>query len=110
MTIERNEFRNITALHALSVGRILRRRQRYDHPRDVLATALHIDEKRSILAAWASDLFAVDSRPDLRKPPGFRRPIRCQDILDALRSLDEDKSLVGGDAQDDGRPLSRRTS
>jgi hypothetical protein len=110
MTIERNEFQNLTALHALSVGRILRRRQRYDHPRDVLATALPVDEKRSILAAWASDLFAVDSRPDLRKPPGFRRPIRCQDILDALRSLDDRWDAEAGDAPRDGQaPPGRRS-
>lgn len=110
MTSERKESRNITALDAISVGHLFRRRQRYEHPRDVLATALHVDEKRSILASWASDLFAVGSRPELRKPPGFRRPIRCQDILDALRSLDEDDDLAGGGIRDDGRPLSRRTS
>lgn len=109
MTIERNEFQNITALHALCVGRLLQRR-RYDHPRDVLATALHFDEKRSILASWASDLFAVESRPDLRKPPGFRHPIRCQDILDALRSLDEDEDLAADDTPDGGGRLPRKRS
>ena len=110
MTIERNEIKNITGLHTLSVGRLLQRRQRYDHPRDVLATALHADEKRSILASWASDLFAVESRPDLRKPPGFRHPIHRRDILDALRSIDEDRSLTAGDVTDVGRPPPRRTS
>jgi len=63
--------------------------QRYEHPRDVLATALDESEKRTILASWASDLFAVDSRPDLRLPPGVREPIRCQDLLDALMALDD---------------------
>jgi hypothetical protein len=109
MTIERNEFRTTTARDAISAKRIFRMRQRYDHPRDVLATALHVEEKRSILASWASDLFALKSRPDLRKPPGFRQPIRCQDILDALRSLDGSEDLAAG-GSDSGGPLSRRMS
>ncbi|WP_353622813.1 hypothetical protein [Aliirhizobium terrae] len=36
-------------------------------PRDVVETsALSIEDKRTILAAWASDLYAIDSRPALR--------------------------------------------
>jgi len=107
MTIERNEFRSTPARDATSARSILKRRQRYDHPRDVLATALDADEKRAILASWASDLFAVESRPDLRKPPGIRVPIRFQDSLDALQGLDEGKredSPDGGRQRLSGRP------
>ncbi len=97
MTIERNASANSSGRDATSARRIFQRRQRYDHPRDVLATALDHEEKRAILASWASDLFAVDSHPHLRKPPGFLRPIRCQDILSALRSLDDGENRAGGD-------------
>ena len=107
MTIERNEFKSTHARDAISAQSIPARRQRFDHPRDVLATALDTDEKRAILASWASDFFTVKSRPDLRKPPGIRVPIRCQDILDALRSLDE-REAAGSPNQDreqfPGRP------
>lgn len=109
MTIERNEFGNSSGRDATFAGRIFQRRQRYDHPRDVLATALDHWEKREILASWASDLFAVESRPDLRKPPGFLRPIRCQDILDALRGLDEGDNRAGGENLS-GRSRARRRS
>lgn len=47
-------------------------------------------EKRAILAAWASDMYAVDSSPGLRAIPGHDAPIRLNEILDALRALDED--------------------
>lgn len=107
MTIERNESRSTPARDAISARSLLKRRQRYDHPRDVLATALDADEKRAILASWASDLFAVESRPELRKPPGIRVPIRCQDILDALRSLDDPEEALSPDydrRQIPGRP------
>jgi hypothetical protein len=108
MTIERNEFKRTPASDAISARRILTRRQRYDHPRDVLETALDADEKRTILASWASDLFAVESRPDLRKPPGIRIPIPCRDILDALRSLDDPEQA--GSPHHDEQRLSGRSS
>lgn len=46
-------------------------------------------EKRAILSAWASDMYAVDSSPGLRAIPGHTAPIRLDAILDALRALDE---------------------
>jgi hypothetical protein len=44
-------------------------------------------EKRAILASWASDVCAVEASPDLRQPPGTS-PIRFDDIIDALKRLD----------------------
>lgn len=88
MPIERNRSRKASTCDAVSARR-LNTQQRYDHPRDVLATALDKSEKRAILASWASDLFAVDSRPDLRLPPGVSEPIHCPDILDALMAVDD---------------------
>jgi hypothetical protein len=45
-------------------------------------------EKRAILSSWASDLYAVKSRPWLREIPGVRGPLRVSKILEALRALD----------------------
>jgi hypothetical protein len=63
----------------------------YDSPTDVLNdAALSTPEKRVILSSWASDMYAVESRPALRDVPGMPRPIRLADILSALRELDDD--------------------
>ncbi len=61
-----------------------------EHPRDVLQDAtLTIGEKRAILASWASDAAAVASCPALRAPVGAREPVSIDDILDALKALDD---------------------
>jgi hypothetical protein len=63
----------------------------YSSPTDVLRDeALSASEKRIILSSWASDMYAVDSRPALRKIPGISQPVLLRDILTALRQLDED--------------------
>ena len=57
-------------------------------------------EKRAILSSWASDLYAVESCPWLRDIPGVRGPLRLSDILEALRTLDdEDEPPPGGASQ-----------
>jgi hypothetical protein len=46
-----------------------------------------VQEKRAILASWASDACAVEAAPDLRQPP--EAPVvRFDDIMDALKRLD----------------------
>lgn len=63
----------------------------FGHPRDVLNDPdLTKHEKRAILSSWASDACAVESAPGLRHPPGGRAPVSFDDIVDALRSLDDD--------------------
>ena len=63
----------------------------YDSPRAVLRDhALSTAEKRAILSSWASDIYAMESTPGLRKIPGLPRPVRLADILAALRQLDKD--------------------
>jgi hypothetical protein len=60
----------------------------YEHPRQVLRdTDLTLNEKRAILASWASDACAVEAEPALRMSPGGR-PVQVDDVLDALRELD----------------------
>jgi hypothetical protein len=63
----------------------------FEHPRDVLKDPdLTRQEKRAILSSWASDACAVESAPALRHPPGAKAPVSFDDIVDALRSLDDD--------------------
>jgi hypothetical protein len=59
------------------------------HPREVLADQdLDPMEKRAILAAWASDASAVESRPEFRWLSGTPGPVALSQILTALRALD----------------------
>jgi hypothetical protein len=50
-------------------------------------TDLTLNEKRAILASWASDACAVEAAPELRRGPGGP-VVRFDEIMDALRSLD----------------------
>jgi len=63
----------------------------YESPDDVLGdTRLSTDEKRVILSSWASDMYVVESHPAFRKIPGIPHELRLDDILAALRQLDDD--------------------
>ena len=64
--------------------------QAYERPSDVLADAdLTVNEKRAILASWASDACAVEAAPELREPaPG--KVVKYDEIMEALRSLDRE--------------------
>jgi len=57
-------------------------------PMDVVRDRdLTLNEKRAILASWASDACAVEAVPDLRTTPSGKT-VRWDDIMDALRLLD----------------------
>ena len=61
----------------------------FAHPADVVHDPdLTLNEKRAILASWASDACAVEAAPVLRKAPGAARPVSFDDVMDALRLLD----------------------
>jgi hypothetical protein len=61
----------------------------YDSPEDVvLDPSLTKEQKRVLLASWASDAEAVADCPYLRAPKALRRPAPVSDILNALRSID----------------------
>jgi len=71
----------------------------FSHPSEVLANPfLSAPEKRCVLAAWASDAFAVEGSPWLRQLPGASKPIPVRDILAALRGLDRDDDPHPGGA------------
>lgn len=58
-------------------------------PIDVVrAPVLSVDDRRTILAAWASDLYAIDSKPALRQLPGTPEPVSIDDVQSALEELD----------------------
>jgi hypothetical protein len=67
--------------------------QAFGHPRNVVGDPdLTLNEKRAILASWASDACAVEAAPMLRRPPGAERLVPFDDIMDALRTLDRQAS------------------
>jgi hypothetical protein len=60
----------------------------FGHPSEVVADAdLTVNEKRAILASWASDACAVEASPGLRRPTDGP-PVQFDDIMDALKRLD----------------------
>ena len=62
--------------------------QVYDNPSEVVNDPdLSLNEKRAILASWASDACAIEAAPSLRKSP-TGRVVQFDDIMDALRMLD----------------------
>jgi hypothetical protein len=63
----------------------------YNSPYDVLNDVrLSADEKRVILSSWASDTYVVESKPALREVPGIPHRLRLDDILTALKRLDDE--------------------
>ncbi|PBB83996.1 MULTISPECIES: hypothetical protein [unclassified Mesorhizobium] len=81
-----------------SLDRLLFPARHFNHPDEVMGDrTLDIQEKRAILASWASDACAVESMPALRKPPGAARPVTFDAVMDALRRLDDSRGEVGCD-------------
>lgn len=75
----------------------------FSHPSEVVDDPdLTLNEKRAILASWASDACAVEAAPELRIGP--RAPVHFDDIMDALRQLDQQART----AQQDYRRLERK--
>src|SRR5437588_12841426 len=65
--------------------------QAFCHPSEVVNDPdLTLNEKRAILASWASDACALEAVPTLRCLPGGKRPVRFDEVMDALRALDEE--------------------
>jgi hypothetical protein len=61
----------------------------FENPQHVVSDPdLTLNEKRAILASWASDACAIEAAPDLRQAPGTSQPVRFDDVMDALRALD----------------------
>jgi len=67
----------------------------FARPMDVVRDSdLTLNEKRAILASWASDACSVEAAPDLRSTAAGRL-VRWDDIMDALRTLDREGDGYG---------------
>lgn len=72
----------------LDLNALLHPASAFVHPMDVVRDSdLTLNEKRAILASWASDACAVEADPKLRTTPSGKT-VRWDDIMDALRLLD----------------------
>jgi hypothetical protein len=81
----------------LELDSLLRPAQAFAHPRDVVADPdLTRNEKRAILASWASDACAVEAAPALRCAPGSDRAVSVDAILEALSELDKASTDADG--------------
>lgn len=73
-----------------NLDELLHPAQAFDHPLEVVHDPdLTLNEKRAILASWASDACALEAAPELREIPSGRR-VRFDEIMDALRALDRE--------------------
>lgn len=62
----------------------------FAHPMDVVRDVdLTLNEKRAILASWASDACAIEAAPELRATASGNL-VPWDEIMDALRALDKD--------------------
>jgi hypothetical protein len=84
------------ATAAISAAHLLHPDRHFNHPRDVLAAGdIGKQEKRAILASWASDMFAIESVPALRLYPCTAEAVSYDEIIQALKYLDEDDRRAG---------------
>ncbi|MFF0924427.1 hypothetical protein ACFYE8_33035 [Rhizobium leguminosarum] len=75
----------------ISAAHLLHPAMHFDHPRGVLmADNISKDEKRAILASWASDICAIESMPAWRRYPGTERIVAYDEVVAALKALDGD--------------------
>src|SRR4029077_20259243 len=74
----------------LELDALLHPARAFNHPDDVVSDiSLTLNEKRAILASWASDACAVDAAAALRRAPGGKQIVSVDEILEALRVLDK---------------------
>lgn len=70
----------------------------FQYPHQVVSDLhLSLEEKRAILAAWASDVHAVESFPTLRHLPGTPFPVTFSSIMNARLRLDDVPDNGGDD-------------
>ena len=82
---------------ACDLDTLLHPAQAFEHPSEVVNDLdLTLNEKRAILASWASDACAIEAVPALRCLPGGKRPVTFDEVMDALRRLDEEARRTGG--------------
>jgi hypothetical protein len=81
---------------AFDVDQLLHPAQAFEHPSDVVHDPdLTLNEKRAILASWASDACAIEAVPALRHAPGAKHAVQFDDVMEALRDLDKQSQNQG---------------
>jgi hypothetical protein len=84
--------------------------QAFDHPSEVVNDPdLTLNEKRAILASWASDACAIEAAPALRCAPNGRQVVPVDEILEALRALDAVANETASHAAWARRQMRRRS-
>lgn len=85
-----HEILQQAASNAMEMGpKVLLQGMQLRRPMDVVrAASLPIDDKRTMLASWASDFYAVDSKPAFRRMPGTTEPVSIDEVQAALKELD----------------------
>ena len=77
-----------------AVDALLHPSQVFEHPSDVVNDPdLSLNQKRAMLASWASDACAVEAAPALRQAASGR-VVEFDEIMDALRALDREFSTT----------------
>ena len=87
-----NERQNASAF---DLNALLHPANAFAHPRDVIGDPdLTLQEKRAILASWASDACALEAAHELRLTPSGAT-VKWDDIMDALQALDREAQERG---------------
>ena len=74
------------------VDELLHPASAFAHPSEVVNDPdLTLNEKRAILASWASDACAIEAAPELRSCPSGTS-VRFDEIMEALRTLDKESN------------------
>jgi hypothetical protein len=89
LSLDGDEF-ELKKEESFDIDDLLHPAQAFSQPSDVVNDPdLTLNEKRAILASWASDACAVESIPGLRcAPTKGGKPVAFDDVIDALRALD----------------------
>ena len=88
-------FNNVT--DGWNPNDLLHPAQAFEHPSHVVNDPdLTFNEKRAILASWASDACALEAVPHLRCAPGAKRPVLYDEVMEAVRTLDKEVRQGGG--------------
>ena len=101
--------RDLSALarDRLELDDIIHPSRKYAQPMDVVRDkTLSLNEKRAILASWASDACAVEAAPELRCVDSGR-VVRWDDVMDALRLLDRQAASLAQEERENEYPLPR---
>ena len=80
---------------AFDLDELLHPAQAFERPSDVVNDPyLTLNEKRAILASWASVACAVEAAPALRSAARGGLAVRFDEIMDALQTLDREAGLA----------------